>query len=45
MELPSDMVTESRAGEYQLHLQRAGMPLIQTDQFISEGQLKNILNK
>ena len=45
MELPSDMVAESRAGEIAAMLQRAGIPVEQLDQFIrSEKDLVKYLN-
>ena len=45
MELPSDMVTEARAGEIAAVLQRAGIPIEQFDQFIrSEKDLVKFLN-
>ena len=45
MELPSDMVAESRAGEIAATLQNAGMPLQQLDDFIrSEKDLVKFLN-
>ena len=45
MELPSDMVTEARAGEIAAMLQRAGIPVEQLDQFIrSEKDLLKYLN-
>ena len=45
MELPSDMVAESRVGEIAAMLQRAGIPVEQLDQFIrSEKDLVKYLN-
>ena len=45
MELPSDMVAESRAGEIAATLQKAGIPIQQLDDFIrSEKDLIKFLN-
>jgi hypothetical protein len=45
MELPSDMVAESRAGEIAAILQKAGLPINQLDDYIrSEADLLKFLN-